>query len=66
VTVATIKKVNEGWAWPLRASKPHYFDNGLSLCNRWMYTGATDNFTMDDEDVCKACQKALAKREPTS
>lgn len=54
----------EGWGWPLRSRKAHYFVKSRSLCGRWMYTGElTRNQAAGSPDDCKACARKLEKRE---
>lgn len=53
---------SEGWGWPIKATKPHFFVDGRSLCGRWLFTGNVEpgpaRVGMQD---CKACSTALAR-----
>jgi len=59
------KKHKEGWGFPGRGNKAHYFlANGMSLCNKWgFYKGPTEQGNDDSSDNCTACKKALQKRK---
>ena len=54
---------NEGWGFPGRSNKAHYFlVNGMSLCNKWgFYCGPKEQGLDDSPDNCTACKKALKK-----
>lgn len=53
----------EGWAWPVAARKAHYFVNGRSLCDRWLFWGSNLGAAGEDSlDDCKVCTKRLTKR----
>ena len=52
----------EGWAYLLNAKNEHYFIDGRSLCRKWLGFGLDYGRTMGQPD-CKACRKALDKRE---
>lgn len=59
------KPPTEGWAWPVNASKAHYFVNGESLCHKWMYLApleANQSAVDETSDDCLACRKLLKKR----
>lgn len=57
---------SEGWAWPLRAGKPHFFDQyGHSLCGHWHYYGPVDDGRAIAEQDCKTCVRKAAKRTAT-
>ena len=57
--------VAQGWAFPLRSRKWHYFVEGRSLCGRWLFlggiyaSGQKENACRDDD--CRGCEKKLAK-----
>jgi hypothetical protein len=56
-----IKKVVEGWGFPLLSKKAHYFKPDMrSLCGKWLYSG---ELTKDDgkkgPDDCALCRKRL-------
>lgn len=57
--------MNEGWCWPVASRKAHYFKNGRSLCNRWMYFGQLDKNqktgTAPGPDDCRECHSRLVK-----
>lgn len=52
----------EGWGFPWNSRKAHYFINGRSLCNRWLYTGALEQGNDDSPDNCAICKRKLKKR----
>ncbi len=59
------KPPTEGWAWPINASKAHYFVNGESLCRKWMYLAKLDSqesLVIETPDDCLECRKKLKKR----
>ena len=61
MTAPTAK--DEGWAWPGLARKAHYFRQGRSLCERWLYTGElvrNQAMTLSYED-CGKCWEKLVK-----
>lgn len=61
VAVEAESKPKEGWAWPLRARKEHYFVGGLSLCGRWAFGGRLyDRQHGVDEQNCTGCIRPLA------
>ncbi len=52
-----------GWAWPVNAKKPHYFEGAVSLCRRWLFFGELQDDGNDDSpDSCKKCRGMLAQR----
>lgn len=56
--------LHEGWGWPLRATRSHYFVDDRSLCGRWWYTGPLDPPTGPGADSdCGQCVKLLARRD---
>jgi len=54
----------EGWGWPMRARKAHWFaDNALiSLCGRWMYSGPREKSPASSKDDCTVCRRKLEDR----
>lgn len=57
-----INKGVEGWGWPV-SRKAHYFVAGMSLCNKWMFTGdVSGDPTVSGPDDCKDCARRAAKR----
>jgi len=59
------KSPSEGWAWPINASKAHYFVNGDSLCRKWVYLAPLDprhSVVAETLDDCIECRKRLKKR----
>jgi hypothetical protein len=52
----------EGWAYLLNAKNEHYFVDGRSLCRKWLGLGLDYDRTMGQPE-CKACRRALDKRE---
>jgi hypothetical protein len=61
-------KTKEGWGWPGNSKKAHYFINGHSLCQKWLFLGVLDQpqETSDKPgpDDCAACHKKLLARRP--
>jgi hypothetical protein len=55
--------VEEGWGFPSRSNKAHYFlANGRSLCNKYgFYHGQKEQGNDDSNDNCTACKKALKR-----
>ena len=55
-------EVQRGWGWPQLSRKAHYFVNGMSLCRKWMYTGALtpNQSTERGPDDCAECHKRVA------
>lgn len=58
----TMEAKKEGWAWLQNAKYEHYFVEGRSLCRKWLGLGL-DYCRTIGQPKCKACQKALDKRE---
>ena len=52
----------EGWAWLHNSNREHYFVEGRSLCRKWLCL-CSDFATTLGQPECKACRKALDKRE---
>ena len=57
-----------GWGWPADSRKAHYFEDGISLCRRWMFMGKlTPNQDGTSPDDCAVCRKKLnAKTDSTA
>ena len=57
----------EGWWMPYKSNRYHYFVDGRSLCNSWIFPNYND-MTPDTGNVepqktdCKQCFKKLLKR----
>ena len=61
----TDKQKWQGWGWPERARKAHYFDGEIiSLCRGWMFSGDMYDNKHDHTDNCKACRRKLRKLHP--
>jgi hypothetical protein len=63
----------EGWAWPSKLKKAHYYvskvdeDTGKSLCGAHEYEASNlVRIEFEDTSNCIKCSKALAKREEKS
>jgi len=60
------EKLREGWWMPARSRKFHYFVEGRSLCNGWLFpdynnlSPDTGNIEKDPDD-CAGCFKKLVK-----
>lgn len=54
---------NEGWGFPRRSNKAHYFlKNGMSLCGKYgFYNGPKEQGNDESSDNCTACKKALKR-----
>lgn len=59
------KEPREGWGFPQRSQKAHYFtEDGRSLCGKWgFYHGDVEQGNGDSADNCTACKKALQRRK---
>jgi len=55
-------KEKEGWAYLMNSRSEHYFVGGRSLCRKWIGLGIDYGRNMN-QPPCKACEKALKKRE---
>lgn len=57
------KEPREGWGFPQRSQKAHYFtEDGRSLCGKWgFYHGDVEQGNDDSADNCTACKKALQR-----
>jgi hypothetical protein len=55
-------ETKEGWAWLRNSRNEHYFVDGRSLCGKWLGLGLDYERTMGQPE-CKACRRALDKRE---
>jgi hypothetical protein len=53
-------KPKEGWGSPALARKAHYFVDGQSICNRWIYTGALYERPLHRAGNCSSCVRLLA------
>jgi hypothetical protein len=62
----------EGWKQLLNARKAHYFVDGRSLCNRWMFLGTVtsyDSQTLGEapqHSDCKGCWRAVKVRNKSA
>ncbi len=58
----------EGWGFPGRSIKCHYFRDGTSLCGKWgFYFGRLEPDTgKTGPDDCKACARAKEKERADS
>ena len=56
-----------GWGWPLNSRKCHYFEQGVSLCGKWMFWGtAVENQSATKSaDDCVACRRKLEAKTKT-
>ena len=58
----------EGWGWPARSKKAHYFVDSRSLCLKWLYMGDLDSPKPTQQNPgpsdCVACHKKLSARHP--
>jgi len=58
--------MSEGWAWPLNSRKAHYFEEGRSLCGRWMFFGSQDQpeglGEQPGKDDCVVCWRKAKQR----
>jgi hypothetical protein len=52
----------EGWGWPVLAKKWHYFVDGRSLCNSWIYVGDLTTGVAYTSNECKRCTRLLEAR----
>lgn len=56
--------MKEGWGFPGRSKKAHYFVDSMSLCRKWgFYYGSLEQGNDDSPDNCAACRRELAKRK---
>jgi hypothetical protein len=64
-----LKERKEGWAYPYRSKKAHYFVNGVSLCGKYRYS--VDSHLMRnllpasaffDKELCQICLKKYRER----
>jgi hypothetical protein len=72
-TESSIIEEKEGWAWPPKLRKAHYFvskvgeDTGKSLCGDHEYEASNlVRVEFEDESNCIKCSQTLAKREEKS
>lgn len=57
-----MSKLDEGWGFPMRARKAHFYVVGssISLCGGWMFTGPREpRNSPASPDDCLACTKKL-------
>jgi len=54
----------KGWGMPQLSKKAHYFVNGQSLCNRWMYLGELEDARHTHPQNCASCQAKREKLNP--
>lgn len=57
------EKVDEGWGFPLRSRKAHYFVKGQSLCNKWLFFGDLEQGIDKSPDNCTRCMMLLKKKK---
>jgi hypothetical protein len=50
-----------GWGWPVNSRKCHYFEQGISLCGKWMFFGSPveNQSKAKSLDDCVACRRKL-------
>lgn len=54
----------EGWAFPPRAQRAHYFIGTVALCGNWnFYYRHSLNAGYSSEHCCEKCKSRLAARE---
>ena len=55
--------MGEGWAWPRRGRRAHYFRDGRSLCGRWSSwpSSYAQNQELGSLDHCAKCARRRAK-----
>lgn len=60
-----IKRGGEGWSFCSTSAKAHYFVDGRSLCNRWMFLSDPELEQGNDNspDNCVICRKKLLRRK---
>jgi len=52
-----------GWGWPLLSKKAHFFEQGRSLCGKWMFTGRLEPASGGrGPDDCATCYRKLAAK----
>lgn len=58
------------WGKPINSRRWHIFDGGRSLCQNWMFAGATNGVVPEDdeyregEDCKRCCRRAGILDEP--
>jgi len=57
------EKKEEGWGFPLKSKKAHYFVGSRSLCNKWLFFGNLEGDDETSSDDCTTCTRQLAKRK---
>ncbi len=55
--------MSEGWGFPAKSRKAHYFVDGISLCGKWMFFGELEQGNDNSPDNCATCKKKLLKRK---
>ena len=59
-----MNKAKEGWGFPGRSRKAHYFAGMTSLCRKWgFYGGPLEQGNDDSPDNCAVCMKRLTNRD---
>jgi hypothetical protein len=57
-------ELKEGWGFPGKSNKAHYFIEGRSLCRKWgFYLGELEQGKDESPDNCAECKRALTKRK---
>jgi hypothetical protein len=57
--------IGSGWGWPLNSRKCHYFEQGVSLCGKWMFFGKSVENQSGSKSVddCVACRRKLESKQ---
>jgi hypothetical protein len=56
------KAMRQGWGFPILSKKAHYFVDGRSLCQKWIFTGEYEQETEKrSPDDCAVCRRKLDK-----
>lgn len=57
--------MTEGWGFPQRSRKAHYFVNGRSLCGKWTFFGkvAEGDPGFFESKCCAKCFREFDKRK---
>ena len=58
-----LEELNEGWHFPYRAKKAHYFKNGVSLCSKYRISVKDMKYVaflptgafLYERELCKKC-----------
>lgn len=56
------REPEQGWGYPMLSKKAHYFVEGRSLCNRWLFTGCYSEQTPPTDNACATCTKKRATK----